>query len=62
MGGPVSTTHVMSSSIVGVGAGERMNKVRWNVLRDMWVAWALTLPVTALVAGFAHFGLSLFLD
>jgi PiT family inorganic phosphate transporter len=46
VGGPVSTTQVMSSAIMGVGAGERLNKVRWFVLRDLLVAWALTIPVT----------------
>lgn len=47
VGGPVSTTQVMSSAIMGVGAGERLNKVRWFVLRDMAVAWMLTIPVAA---------------
>ena len=56
-GGPVSTTQVMSSSIVGAGAGERVNKVRWNVLRDMVYAWLLTIPVTAIIAGIVYLGL-----
>lgn len=47
VGGPVSTTQVMSSTIMGVGAGERPSQVRWLVLRDMAVAWLLTIPVTA---------------
>ncbi len=46
VGGPVSTTQVMSSAIMGVGAGERLSKVRWTVLRDMATAWALTIPVS----------------
>jgi PiT family inorganic phosphate transporter len=46
-GGPVSTTQVMSSAIVGVGAGHRMNMVRWQVLGDMVVAWLFTIPLTA---------------
>jgi len=54
LGGPVSTTQVMSSAIVGAGAGERVNKVRWNVLRDMVYAWALTIPTTAIIAGIAY--------
>jgi len=49
-GAPVSLPHVMSTSILGVGAGERPNKVRWYLLRDMLVAWLLTLPVSALLA------------
>jgi PiT family inorganic phosphate transporter len=54
MGGPVSTTQVMSSTIMGVGAAERLNKVRWMVLRDLVVAWVLTIPLTALLAAGAY--------
>lgn len=54
LGGPVSTTQVMSSAIMGSGAGERINKVRWNILRDMAVAWALTIPITAALAAIAY--------
>jgi PiT family inorganic phosphate transporter len=50
LGGPVSTTQVMSSAIMGVGAGERINKVRWMVLQDLVTAWLLTIPVTAVVS------------
>lgn len=57
-GGPVSTTQVMSSSIVGAGAGERANKVRWNILRDMVYAWLLTIPVTAILAAVVYLGVS----
>ena len=46
-GGPVSTTQVMSSAIVGVGAGQRANMVRWQVLGEMFVAWLFTIPLTA---------------
>lgn len=53
VGGPVSTTQVVSSAIMGVGAAERVNKVRWGVAQEIAVAWLLTIPVTALVgAGF----------
>lgn len=55
VGGPVSTTQVMSSAIMGVGAAERLNKVRWLVLRDMVVAWLLTIPVTAGLSALAYF-------
>ena len=50
VGGPVSTTQVVSSSIMGVGAAERVNKVRWTVAREIATAWLLTIPATALVA------------
>jgi len=46
-GGPVSTTHVVSSSIIGVGAAQRRSQVRWGVMSDIMVAWFLTVPVTA---------------
>jgi PiT family inorganic phosphate transporter len=51
LGFPLSTTHVISSSILGVGAARRMNAVRWGVARTMVGAWLLTIPVTA-VLGF----------
>lgn len=53
-GFPLSTTHVISSTILGVGAARRMNAVRWNVGRNMVQAWALTIPVTAVI-GFLAF-------
>jgi PiT family inorganic phosphate transporter len=50
VGGPVSTTQVVSSSIMGVGAAERVNKVRWGVAQEIATAWLLTIPATALAA------------
>lgn len=50
VGGPVSTTQVVSSSIMGVGAAERLNKVRWGVAGEIATAWLLTIPMTALAA------------
>jgi PiT family inorganic phosphate transporter len=50
IGGPVSTTQVVSSAIMGVGAAERVNKVRWGVAQEIAIAWLLTIPATALVA------------
>ncbi|HUS14860.1 MAG TPA: inorganic phosphate transporter [Chloroflexia bacterium] len=46
-GFPLSTTHVISSTILGVGAARRLNSVRWGVARNMIRAWVLTIPVTA---------------
>lgn len=62
IGGPVSTTQVVSSSIMGVGASERMNKVRWGVGKDIATAWVLTIPATALVAAGLYWILSLFIQ
>ena len=50
LGGPVSTTQVVSSAIMGVGAGERVNKVRWGVASEILIAWFLTIPATGLVS------------
>ncbi len=59
LGGPVSTTQVMSSSILGVGAAERVNKVRWNVLGDMAVTWLFTIPANAALAALVYLVLNL---
>ncbi len=47
---PVSTTHVVSSSIMGVGAAKRFNAVRWSIVERMVWSWILTLPISAVVA------------
>ena len=50
LGGPVSTTQVVSSVIMGVGSAERVSKVRWNVAGEIVTAWFLTIPTTAVLA------------
>lgn len=47
---PVSTTHVVSSSIMGVGAAKRLKGVRWNIARQIIIAWFVTIPSAAIVA------------
>jgi PiT family inorganic phosphate transporter len=47
---PVSTTHVISGSIMGVGASRRLSAVRWGVAGNMFVAWVLTIPACAAMA------------
>lgn len=54
VGGPVSTTQVVSSTIMGVGAAERVNKVRWKVAQEIAAAWLLTIPSTALLAAVVY--------
>jgi inorganic phosphate transporter, PiT family len=61
LGGPVSTTQVVSSAIMGVGAGERANKVRWGVAQEIAMAWLFTIPATALVAAGLFWVLNRFL-
>lgn len=50
VGAPVSTTHVVAASVVGVGAGRRRRHVRWAVVGEMASAWLITLPACALLA------------
>jgi PiT family inorganic phosphate transporter len=59
LGGPVSTTQVVSSSIMGVGAAGRVNKVRWGVAQELAIAWLLTIPISALLAAGIYWVLSL---
>ena len=47
---PLSTTHVITTAILGVGATKRLNAVKWPVMINIVIAWVLTLPVTALIA------------
>jgi PiT family inorganic phosphate transporter len=49
LGVPVSTTHNVSASIMGVGAAKRFNAIRWSVVERMVWAWILTLPITAAI-------------
>jgi PiT family inorganic phosphate transporter len=55
LGGLVSTTHVVSSSIMGVGAGQRMSAVRWGVAKNIILAWVITIPASAVMAGLSFF-------
>jgi len=50
LGGPVSTTQVVSSAVMGVGSAERVSKVRWGTGGHLALAWLTTIPVTALLA------------
>ena len=55
MGGPVSTTHVVSSSIMGVGAGQRISAVRWGVAKNIVLAWFITIPASGVMAGLSFY-------
>jgi phosphate/sulfate permease len=54
IGVPVSTTHVISSAIMGVGSSDRMKAVRWGVARSIVTAWILTLPAAGITAAIAY--------
>jgi PiT family inorganic phosphate transporter len=57
---PVSTTHVISSSIMGVGASHRLKGVKWGTAQRMLVTWVITLPISATLAGLIYLLLNLF--
>jgi PiT family inorganic phosphate transporter len=58
---PVSTTHTITSAIMGVGATKRLSAVRWGVAKNIGAAWVLTIPMAALVASVMYFVLRPFL-
>lgn len=51
---PVSTTHVVSGSLLGVGASKRIKAVNWGVARSMVMAWFVTIPLSGIVAAIAY--------
>ncbi len=51
---PVSTTHVISSSILGVGTAHRVKGVKWDTAQRMLITWVITLPISALIAGLTY--------
>lgn len=58
---PVSTTHTITGSIMGVGAVKRLSAVRWGVTINLLWAWILTIPISAILAGVIYLIVSLFL-
>lgn len=58
---PVSTTHVITGSIIGVGAVKRLSAVRWGVTKDLLLAWIITIPVSALLAALVYWIIGLFI-
>ena len=61
LGMPVSTTHVISSAIMGVGSSDRLSAVRWGVAGNIIVAWVLTIPASGLAAAISFVILDLFI-
>ncbi len=55
LGAPISTTHVVASSIVGIGTGRnRWQHVRWTIVEEMGIAWLTTIPATAILAAVSY--------
>ncbi len=61
MGIPVSTTHTITGSIIGVGATKRLSAVRWGVTTNLLWAWILTIPVSGALAAITYFIVKFFL-
>jgi PiT family inorganic phosphate transporter len=61
LGAPVSTTHVVSSAIMGIGSAERYKAVKWQKAKEMLQTWVITIPATALLAAILFSGLNLLL-
>lgn len=57
---PVSTTHVISSSILGVGTSHRVRGVKWDTAQRMIMTWIITMPISALIAGLVYLLLDFF--
>lgn len=58
---PVSTTHVISSSIMGVGSAQRLKGVKWGVAQKIVLTWIITMPISAIVAAIIYKIMALFL-
>ncbi len=54
LGGPVSGSQIVTTAIVGAGSADRIQKVRWGVLRDIFTAWLLTIPLSGLVSALSY--------
>jgi inorganic phosphate transporter, PiT family len=61
LGVPVSTTHTIAGSIVGVGSARRVSAVRWNIATGIVYAWIITIPMSALMAAIAYWVASTFM-
>jgi PiT family inorganic phosphate transporter len=55
VGAPISTTHTISACVFGVGATKRLSAVRWGIAGNLVVAWVLTIPASALIAGLCFY-------
>ena len=58
---PVSTTHTITGSIIGVGMAKRVSAVRWGVTVNLLWAWVLTIPVSAVLAALMYYVMSFIL-
>jgi PiT family inorganic phosphate transporter len=55
LGAPISTTHVITSAVMGVGSAKRASAVKWGIAQDIVITWVITLPITAALGGASCF-------
>jgi PiT family inorganic phosphate transporter len=60
LGIPVSTTHTITGSIIGVGAAKRLSSVRWSVAKEIVTAWIITIPAAGVIAALGYLAVGLF--
>ena len=60
LGIPVSTTHTITGSIIGVGAAKKVSAVRWGVAHSIVVAWIITMPASAAIAALSYYAVGIF--
>jgi PiT family inorganic phosphate transporter len=60
LGIPVSTTHTITGSIIGVGAAKKVSAVRWSVAREIVTAWIITIPAAGAIAALCYFAAGIF--
>lgn len=56
-GFPVSTTQIISSSVMGAGSAQRVNAVRWGMVKNILLTWLITIPASALISGLIYYGI-----
>lgn len=61
LGAPVSTTHIVSSSIMGIGSAERINAVNWIKVKSIMLSWLTTIPMSALAGMLAFYIINIFI-
>ncbi|MDR0817251.1 MAG: inorganic phosphate transporter [Clostridiales Family XIII bacterium] len=61
LGAPISTTHVITTSVMGVGTAKRASAVKWGIARSIVTTWIITLPITAILGGLSCYVIRLFI-
>ena len=61
LGAPISTTHVITTSVMGVGSAKRLSAVKWGVAKTIVLTWVITLPITAALGGLCVLILQIFI-